>query len=54
MKNIFGIIKDKSISAFYAVLAFIMSHKITSAVIFSVIAAVLVAVIIIQVFCQRL
>ncbi len=47
MKNILGIIKDKSISAFYAVLAFIMSHKITSAVIFSVIAAVLVAVIII-------
>lgn len=48
MKNILTVIKEKSVSAFYAVLAFIVSHKITSAVIVSVVAAILAAVIIVS------
>ena len=47
MKNLLNIIKEKLISAFYAVLTFIISHKITSAVILSVVAAILPAVLII-------
>ena len=47
MKNTLNIIKEKLVAAFYAVLAFIMGHKITSAVILSVVAAILVAVLII-------
>lgn len=47
MKNTLSVIKEKLVSAFYAALTFIVNHKITSAVVVSVIAAALVAVIVI-------
>lgn len=48
MKDFLLKVKEALVSAFYAVLAFIVSHKITSAIIMSVIAAILAAVIVIS------